>query len=295
TYFTEYYRHERTRSYLDNLNLLYVAFTRAERGLIALAPHPETRGAKGTVAALVHTCIQQDKDLQANWDEAELVWRAGEWTAAPTEAKETTDALKLNQYLASGWREKLVIRHTGSDYFNDTIDEQRERISYGIHMHAVLSKIRYASEINHVLNEIVLEGLITAEERNAVENEILELMNHPSVASWFTPDWEIRTEAPILIPGGGESRIDRLLINGKKAIVIDFKTGAKTKNDQQQVQQYMDVLRQMNFISIEGYLVYLRDKEVVEVKTGSKQRVVKRKNENQLEIPGLNFGAPEKN
>jgi ATP-dependent helicase/nuclease subunit A len=95
----------------------------------------------------------------------------------------------------------------------------------------------------------------------------------------------VRTEVPILLPGGAESRIDRLMLKGKTAIVVDFKTGDPSRADQQQVFTYMQTLHQMNFFDVSGYLVYLKTMQVVSVPPG-KVKTVKRKDENQL---GLNL------
>lgn len=57
TIFVEAYEEEKTRAYLDNLNLLYVAFTRAEVGLFITAPHPTASRSKGTVAHLLFNSI----------------------------------------------------------------------------------------------------------------------------------------------------------------------------------------------------------------------------------------------
>lgn len=106
-------------------------------------------------------------------------------------------------------------------------------------------------------------------------------MHISPVSAWFTPEWEVRTEIPILLPDGTESRIDRLLTNGKKAIVIDFKTGEPLKSDQRQVLAYIEILRKMNFVDVEGYLLYIKYKQVVSV-SPSKVRVSKKKDENQI-------------
>ena len=59
TLFANFYEEERTRSYLDNLNLLYVALTRAEHGLIVTAPHPEeVKNVRSGVAQLLYNSIQ---------------------------------------------------------------------------------------------------------------------------------------------------------------------------------------------------------------------------------------------
>jgi hypothetical protein len=104
------------------------------------------------------------------------------------------------------------------------------------------------------------------------------------VANWFSRDWNVKTEVPILLPGGEENRIDRLLMKDKRAVVLDFKTGSRKKSDEKQVQQYMDVLRQMNYPDVEGYLLYLGENDIVEVKAGKPKLIQKVRNKDQLDL-----------
>ena len=130
---------------------------------------------------------------------------------------------------------------------------------------------------------MVCEGLITSEEKGPLYDRLQELMRIPPVATWFSHEWEVRTETPILLPDGTESRVDRLLIKNKKAIIIDFKTGEPSKADQRQVQTYIDILRKMNFVDVEGYLLYIKHKQVVSVSL-SKIKVARKKDENQISL-----------
>jgi hypothetical protein len=116
-----------------------------------------------------------------------------------------------------------------------------------------------------------------------VREQLDILLTNPQVASWFDTDWEVRTEVPVLVPGGSESRIDRLLIRDKKAIIIDFKTGEPSKGDQKQVQDYMAILRKMNFTTIEGFLLYLKDGSILSVPSG-KLKIARPRDKQQLDL-----------
>jgi ATP-dependent helicase/nuclease subunit A len=286
TYFSEYYREERTRSMLDNLNLLYVALTRAESGMIVTAPHISLRDVKKSVAGLLYNGIVTNETLKASWNESLLTWSTGEWSIGQSTSKPVTDAISLSHYYSTGWRDKLVIRQSGTTYFQDET-EQRQKINYGIHMHAVLSRVKYAEEIESTLDDIILSGLATENDRVEIMNQLQELMLIPQVSYWFNKEWTVRTEVPVLLPDGAENRIDRLITKDKKAIVIDFKTGAPKKTDHEQVLEYMTIMRQMNFFEVEGFLLYLKNNEVVQVKEGGKQKAIrKQKDKDQL---GLGF------
>ena len=205
----------------------------------------------------------------------------GSWVKSIEYKKEIPyDAVSLKMYPAFHWRDKLVIRQTAKAYFNPE-EEKFEKINFGIHLHTILSRIKYEAEVNDALDQFVLEGFITHEEKDPLHHQLQELMRIPPVATWFSPEWEVRTEIPILLPDGTENRIDRLLINGKKAIVVDFKTGEPLKSDQRQVLTYIEILRKMNFVDVEGYLLYIKHKQVVSVSPG-KVKVTKKKDENQI-------------
>ena len=287
TLFDAEYEEERARCYLDNLNVLYVALTRAEHGLIIIAPHISGKKAKSSITGLLYTSIQANAELLKNWDDQRLQLKAGDWQhLASTKSNQQSSGLNLKRYAASRWRDALVIRQSGSAYFEPSASVQQNRIMQGIQAHAVLSRMKYAHEIPDVVRQIVLDGLITGAEMENLHEVLKELLENPQVASWFTSDWDVRTEVPLLVPGGTEIRIDRLMIKDKRAVVVDFKTGEMKKRDQEQVIAYMDILRSMNF-TVEGYLLYLRTKEVVEVRSGGKQKVNRTIDESQLGIPGF--------
>lgn len=286
TAFAKAYQEERTRAHLDNLNLLYVALTRAEEGLIVMAPHPDSRAGKKTAGGWLHTCISQTYNEQSGWNEGSSELTAGTINASPEQRHSRAHPEQLEGYPAFGWRDRLVIRKKGSHYFEESEDLKQAGIAYGIHMHAVLSRIRYAGEIPSVIRQLEMEGFISSEESRILGPALDDLLSNPKIAAWFDNGWDVRTEAPIILPSGAENRIDRLLLNDRRAIVIDFKTGAPSRQDQMQVQEYIDVLRKMNYADVEGYLLYLKTNTVVLVQNGKPKTTSKAKNKNQL---GLDF------
>jgi ATP-dependent helicase/nuclease subunit A len=283
TYFHEAYQQERTHTFLDNLNIMYVAFTRAERGLLVVAPLPKRDDSKLTaVSSLLHGCIQTDESLKQYWDEGNKEWKLGDLKGVGKEEKMVSTAVvELRTYPVSRWRDKLVIRQSGKSYFEPAHGDQEKKIRYGIHVHTLLSFIRYRDDLEAALNRAIAEGIISGSERQTLQEELTGLLEQNDVAPWFDKQWEVRTEVPILLPGGEESRIDRLLIRDTHAVIIDFKTGSPSKADQQQVLHYIEILRKMNFSKVEGYVLYVRTGVVKEVKSKN-SKPDKRKDENQL-------------
>lgn len=283
SYFSQSYQEEFTRAYLDNLNLLYVALTRAEQGMFVMAPYKNQRE---TVAKLLVESIAGDFELQKHWKENELQWKIGELAALPEEKKIRIDSIELEKYPASRWRDKLVIKRSSSSFFEKPEDLSHDKIRYGIYMHAVLSRIRYAEELEEALDGVIAEGFTTEEEKAGLTKQMNALLSQPQIRDWFSAAWDVRTEVPILLPQGGDNRVDRLMSKGSRAIVVDFKTGERNKRDLQQVTEYVNILRQMNFTDVEGYVLYLREMEVINVLEQKTKPPKKKEDKNQL---GLEF------
>ncbi len=274
TLFASYYEEEKARCFLDDLNLLYVALTRAKHGLMVMAPSPNNkRSYTGKVSELLFNAMQ--RSLTAGWNLQQDTWTSGEWSLKSEKDKTEIGShpVQLKNYETSPWRNKLVIKQSSKGHFETSENRVAEKVKYGIHLHTVLSRIKYRDELDDAILNMEKEGIITDEERPVIHTLITELLGNEVVANWFSNTWEVRTEVPILLPGEGDNRIDRLLTNDKKAVVVDFKTGEPARADQQQVVSYMDTLRKMNFADVEGYLLYIKTGEVVSVPAGKKSKV----------------------
>jgi ATP-dependent helicase/nuclease subunit A len=284
--FASAYEEERSKVFLDNLNVLYVALTRAERGIIITAPAPKSSGHAVSVASWLFDSIQQSPDLLSAWNESAGQLQIGNLVAGRKKAVAARVPLQLDSYDTGRWRDQLVIRQAGNIFFNGMTPDTRERISYGIYLHALLSRIRTTGDTADVLNRLVLEGLMTSDDRGPIEAQLNDIFSNPVISNWFDGSWEVRTEVPILLPGGDTQRIDRLMLKDQQAVVVDFKTGEPSKADHQQVTGYIDILKQMGFTAVEGYLLYTRDKEVVQVGKDKPKVVKRKKDDKQL---GLDF------
>ncbi|HRI80363.1 MAG TPA: UvrD-helicase domain-containing protein, partial [Cyclobacteriaceae bacterium] len=183
SYFNEYYKEEKTASFLDNLNLMYVAMTRAEEGLIITGPAGGRAG--GTVAKWLKEGIERNDELKKLWSEASQTLTMGEWKApAKNLDEELPDTIQLEEYYAARWRDQLVIRQDGASFFTQP-SESREKINYGIHMHTVLSRIRYSDEIPAALDHLISEGMIAESEKGEIKEQLDRLMSNTMVKSWF--------------------------------------------------------------------------------------------------------------
>ena len=268
------YEEEVVKANLDNLNLLYVALTRAEEGLFVSAPKPKEKnlekkkdgGSLGTAGELVYQIMTSPEVFGSEYNPLTLQFDRGKIEKLSSSKKEDElNPTSLTQYASYDWRQKLIIKKQGAEFFLNEVSSKRAKINYGIVLHSMLSRLHYASDVKDLLAELHIQNELTEDESSVLEVELDKMMKHPVIGKWFTKEWEVRNEAGILLPGRRQNRIDRILIGAKRTVIIDYKTGPKKSADRKQVEEYAVVLSQMGYTNVEAYLLYLEKLEVVEV------------------------------
>ena len=272
--FQEDYFEELVKAHLDNLNLLYVAFTRAEEGLIVSAPRPNEKSRErrsddrklGSVGDLLYECVQGNPSFNPETNEYEL----GELEKLSEQFNDDTyTPTSLTAYASYDWREKLVIKRQGAEFFQEAVSGKRIKINYGIALHSLLAKIDNHSQARDSLALFQIQSGAGEEEIALVRITLEKMMKHPIIRKWFGKEWEVKTEIDVLLPGGKQSRIDRVMIGSERTVIVDYKTGKKKLIDRTQVEQYAQTLSQMGYANVEAYLLYLEELEIVEVMSKS--------------------------
>ena len=139
----------------------------------------------------------------------------------------------------------------------------------GTYIHAALQEIVTAEEADRVISELYMKGqidpeVISEEEMHATIGRLLKM---PEVKGWFAPGLQVINELTMMDGEGNQQRADRIVVSGDgEAIVIDYKTGSSHAGYQKQVRGYMHTLQKMGFERVRGYLLYLKDERVKEVK-----------------------------
>lgn len=170
--------------------------------------------------------------------------------------------------------ESIEFRQSNSskDFADDVTDEDdRKRfIHNGTILHHIFSSIETSADIDKALRELEFEGLIYNEGTTAdqLRNELHSKLNDPQVAEWFSPHWRVFNECALLYTDADgkivERRPDRVISDGNRTIVIDYKFGKPHHDHIEQVKQYMDILRRMGHNNVEGFVWYVNLKHYVQ-------------------------------
>lgn len=272
SFFSSDYSAETYNARIDNLNLLYVAFTRAREILIGFCPdEPEKDSIAGWLksALAVMPVTEDDKPLLHLPDYFHTdnkVFLAGKYPE--TEAiqhPEETPAAGAGEYFVGGDLAGLHIKLHGEKWFLKQDEKQKSKLNYGRLMHDILSAVFTPEDIPGAVRKMVLDGRITEKEGSEITERITLALETPQVKEWFGPDLKILTETDILAPGGDLRRPDRIILSGNKATVVDFKFGNVRDEDIRQVTRYRRLLNDMGFENAEAFIWYVDGNKVVKV------------------------------
>ncbi len=280
------YLHEHLQNTVDNLNLLYVAFTRAAKSLYVVGK----RGAKNSRSALIELCLPlvaesmpeaQLEGMENN--EAAIVFEYGTCqTSQPELPSQNNEKESSNPFLQKSEAISVSIRTYDSkvnfrqsnrsrDFIEgEDIDQQRRYIQAGSILHEIFSTIQTEKDIPEALQRLQFEGILYDEEMTAerITSMLRKRLSDPRIASWFSPRWTLFNECTILSVEDGEvceHRPDRVMTDGNEWIVVDFKFGHPDPEYHTQVRRYMDLLSSMGHQNIKGYLWYVYSNKIEEV------------------------------
>ncbi len=262
TVFSEDWQSEVAYTLVDNVNTLYVAFTRAENELYIFGPSDN-----GGELNRSNKLILRSWQAMGHPSTEGQTMIFGQTELAPAHRKKTTSSDLLPSYPSNRWQEKISIA-AKAHQFSELLNEKKDsKVKYGILVHAVIAEIRNRSDVEKAVDKVIFEGMAKDVQRDDLHKLILQVIDHPSVKPFFDSDWEIRREQEILTTETRLLRPDRVLTKGDAAIIIDFKTGNPNESHHHQLRTYSHTLTEMGYCSIQRYLVYLKDHlEVVEVR-----------------------------
>ena len=284
TIYEQDYLQEHLQNTVDNLNLLYVAFTRARQGLYVLG----RRKASGSRSTLIEQCLPlvanelPEATLEGLEDEQQsIAFQYGTLLhRSPKEKAGGNDNpfLQPSEPLTVDFRHqesKVIFRQSNRsrDFVagEDEDDEQRRNyIQTGSVLHQIFSTIRTTDDIDDALRQLQFEGVIYDDHITAekITEMLRKRLSNPKVADWFSSRWTLFNECTILSVEDGEvreHRPDRVMTDGHEWIVVDFKFGAPKPEYHDQVRAYMDLLASMGHTHITGYLWYVYSNQIEEV------------------------------
>ncbi|WP_375583157.1 UvrD-helicase domain-containing protein [Cyclobacterium xiamenense] len=268
--FEQVFREECLLSHLDSLNMLYVAFTRAEEVLWGLAPQRKrsSSGKFTTVADLLRQAMarrtgEDEIHLPDYFDEAKESFELGSWPSGKKVSPPTVAAEENLAWKYHPWEERLQVQQVFGSFDELGLFSRR---NFGQLVHALIERSKTKREFFLELDVLYFEGAVDAKERETLQKQFNGLCQVSEFDGWFDEKHRILTEQGILLPGGGSKRPDRLVFKKDLVEIVDFKTGKEADRYKDQVQGYMELIRQLETgKTVVGFICYLESGSIIKL------------------------------
>ena len=290
TIYEKDYLHEHLQNTVDNLNLLYVAFTRAKKGLYVFGK----RGAKASRSGLIEQCLplvaqeMPEAILSGLEDEKGILQFSLASQASPashTSHASLSSPSSKNPFLQPAASIAVDFHYTESQvnfrqsnrsqaFIEADESDEIERLNYiqtGSVLHQIFSMIRTTDDIEDALKQLQFEGVLYDEQitPERITAMLRKRLQDPRVADWFSPRWTLFNECTILTMEDGEvkeRRPDRVMTDGQHWVVVDFKFGSPKPEYDDQVREYMALIKTMQpEAEVNGYLWFVYSNKIEEV------------------------------
>jgi ATP-dependent helicase/nuclease subunit A len=273
TIFRDDYNEERVNSYIDNFNLVYVAFTRARSVLFVNCKDPFEKGGRDDLPGLSSSFnsllvfsldrMGLESEFAHCWNDDKTIFRYGNLTSLEGK-KEITGPDWPGKYHFHDYRDRIRLRLKSEDFLISG-ENNKPAKNRGKLVHEILATVETSSDFKSSCNRAFKEGKINESERDTIIRKFEEGLKNPIVSDWFSGKYEILNERNLLT-GDNIFRPDRIMIKEKKVLIVDYKWGEKmTEKYHRQVNRYAGILKKCGFDEVEGYIWYLTLNEVEKV------------------------------
>ena len=297
-----FYDKELKQMTIDELNSLYVAFTRAKENMFIWSKEPSRNSSEPNAFMLINKFID-DCQVPVEGSEKNRVVEFGqlEYCANEEDGKEKRIVNPFSEDLKPQKVDVMIEQNNLLDLQfcqskkaanflfeakdpNDISEEEKKQVQQnhyietGVLMHQMMSLINRAEDVDRAYQQMVYDGLIAEGDSQflSLKRELKEqIATDKMVKSWFDGTYENFNEKTILLEVKEDSskakierktkRADRVMVSKDKAIVVDYKFGNHDEAYNVQVQEYMEIIEKLLGLPTEGYLWYVYTKEVFPV------------------------------
>lgn len=268
TIFNDEYREEKEKRYIDILNVLYVATTRAKTTLFMCFPLSKQTNSLG------HILLQyiQSAAMENFWGkyrkEDTSDWQCGIFKNSKKESKESNEKILSikepihNQSLLKSMTQLSTIFPVDK---KTTELHTISPITEGNLWHKILQYVYTYKDIATVVERFHYKGLILSKEKKYYIKQLEELLSKKEISQYYTSAYTIYNECPILM-NGEEYIPDRVVENTKHIIIIEYKFGKQeSPKYNKQLLRYKNFFKQHKQKKTQAFLIYGLLNKIIEV------------------------------
>ena len=242
---------------IENLNLLYVALTRAKEEMYIISEKNLDSSGKEKINYFSGIFINYLKNLNL-WEKSKNKYEFG-LKNNNTILEKSSKNVELNEFIVNSINTKKILLNTkkSSSWINDNdINKLKGNI-----FHAIMSKIKSVKQVETTLDNFFQTGQINQAERTLFKKNILKIFNDPKIGKFFNDKLISFNEREILCKNCNNIIPDRITFLDKNSVVlIDYKTGKERASHVKQMLNYESILNNMGLKVVDKILIYISNK-----------------------------------
>lgn len=232
---------EKLEMVMDNLNLLYVATTRAVEQLYIITQKSDKEIAG--VAGYFSSYFTGENEIAIIGEKRRI-----------SKAKIQLNPTEKIPFVYSNWEEKIQISKESSKRW-----KKNKEIIYGEFIHELIGNIRTLTDVPKQIETSVKNGFCSEEESRELFQKIIEIIEHPQLQIYFQENLKLILERDFIDENGSIYRPDRLVVVENGCTIIDYKTGNEQSKHIQQINDYERNLKNLGWKIDKKLLVYIND------------------------------------
>lgn len=260
--FAKEYRSEMELAYIDNLNLLYVALTRAVSSLNIIAPVGKEKTELNHVGELLFQSLEKENLVGNNFP---ITYESGLLKVSEKNNQSEYHDFFVVPELEKNNNYKTIQSFRSNGYFEEEEPSANSKCK-GILMHQAFQMMKTREDLEKCCRFLIKNGETSSFNLTHLVNQIGQLLDNEPFKNWYSGNWQVINERDILVPGKGTFRPDRIMLKANEAIVVDFKFGKYLeKKHNLQVENYIEILNQMGYQPVSGYLYYFDLEKLIKI------------------------------
>jgi ATP-dependent exoDNAse (exonuclease V) beta subunit len=250
------YNQKKQEELLDNINVLYVALTRAEEQLYvisqSLKPRKDGEYPDNMASFFIKYLINKGE-----FNEDKLEYEFGTSIRLSPETDQTEEVKTISSVRDVLDPKNIKIAQRESLMWGT---HQQEAIEYGNVVHEILSFVKTKSDVDLAITKAVESGLISVNQKDVVYKTIQEIINHEELSNCFAEGNKVLNEQTIIQKQGKTIKPDRMVFNtNKEVFLLDYKTGTHNPKYQLQLENYQNAIELMGYKVVKKSLIYIGD------------------------------------
>ncbi len=254
---------------VDNMNVFYVALTRAGKSLHIIAQQP-SKGCResvgkgtphyGNFSELLFHYLRGEEEFSAG-KPYDFSQREAETAVAPLPFAGEYPSIPLDG--------RLTPSQEADDFFGEDgrVGTEASPRLRGIVLHDILSEVVRPADLERAVRDSVRDGKLDAAGGEAARQLLgAGIAAHPD---WFPaatgPDVRVLNERTLFDADGREYRPDRVVLRGREVTVVDFKFGGEHASYRRQVAGYARLWHELGYQVKGAYLWYVPDGKTEQV------------------------------